>query len=174
MNLFLSGKKFREYRYNKEDEFEYEVVSNSKLFFGHNSIYIDAKRKIQSKSFGGSIPDGFLFDLSDKDNPEFYLVENELSSHDFFNHIFPQITKFFAFYKNRQSQSDLVEKIFSIVNTDHNLKGEFKKYLGEREIFKFIKDTIDISQNILLIIDNDMSELPEIITTYADTWVKMV
>ena len=115
-----------------------------------------------------------MFDLSDKDSPEFYLVENELSSHDFFNHIFPQITKFFAFYKNRQSQSDLVEKIFSIVNTEPNLKGEFKKFLGEREIFKFIKDTVENSQNILLIIDNDMDELPEIITTYSDTWGKMV
>jgi len=174
MNLFQSSKKFREYNYKREDEFEFEVVQNSKMFFGPHSIYIDAKRKIESKSFGGSIPDGFLFDLSDTENPEFYLVENELSKHDFFNHIFPQITKFFAFYKNRQSQSDLVEKIFSIINTESSLKREFKKYLGQKEIFKFIKDSIENSQNILLILDNDMKELPEIITTYSDTWGKMV
>src|SRR5690606_29129136 len=146
----------------------------SKLFFGSKSIYFDAKRKIESKSLGGSIPDGILFDLSDVDNPEFYLIENELSSHDFFNHIFPQITKFFAFYKNRKSQSDLVEKIFSIINTDAVLKQSFKTYLGEMEIFKFVKDTIENSQNILLIIDDDMNQLPEIIDTYTDTWGKMV
>jgi predicted transport protein len=174
MNLVHSGKKYREYKYSREDEFEADIVSNSKLFFGSNSIYIDAKRKIESKSLGGSIPDGILFDLSDIDNPEFYLIENELSSHDFFNHIFPQITKFFAFYKNRKSQSDLVEKIFSIINTDAVLKQAFKTYLGEMEIFKFVKDTIENSQNILLIIDDDMIQLPEIIDTYTDTWGKMV
>lgn len=174
MVLFQNGKKFTEYIYNMEEDLENEIIYNSSLFFGKDSIYIDAKRKIEAKSLGGTIPDGFLFDLSDKDNPEFYLVEVELSKHDFFNHIFPQITKFFAFFKNSKSQSELVEKIFSIVNTDLNLKKEFKKYLGEKEIYKFIKDTVDNSQNILLIIDEDKKELPEIVETYSDTWGKTV
>lgn len=174
MILFQNGRKFTEYQYTKENHLEDEVVNKSKLFFGSHSIYIDAKRKIEGKSLGGTIPDGFLFDLSDKDNPEFYLVEVELSTHDFYRHIFPQVTKFFAFFKNSKSQSELIEKIFSIVNTDLILKKEFKKYLGEKEIYKFIKDTIENSQNILLIMDNDKNELPEIISTYTDTWGKMV
>jgi len=118
MVIFQDGKKFQEYRYDVEDELEKEIVDNSQLFFGKHTIYIDTKRKIDSKALGGTIPDGFLFDLSDKEEPEFYVVEVELKSHDFFNHIFPQITKFFAFFKNRKSQAELVEKIFSIVNTD--------------------------------------------------------
>lgn len=174
MILFQNGKKFTEYQYAKEEHLEGEVVSNFKLFFGKHSIYIDAKRKIKGKSLGGTIPDGFLFDLSDKDNPDFYLVETELSTHDFYKHIFPQVTKFFAFFKNSKSQSELVEKVFSIVNTDSNLRKEFKKYLGEKEVYKFIKDTVENSQNILLIMDDDKDELPEIISTYTDTWGKMV
>jgi predicted transport protein len=174
MVIFQDGKKFQEYRYSVEDELEREIVDNSQLFFGKHTIYIDAKRKIESKALGGTIPDGFLFDLSDKEEPEFYVVEVELKSHDFFNHIFPQITKFFAFFKNRKSQAELVEKIFSIVNTDMELKKEFKKYLGEKEIYKSIKDTIDNSQNILLVIDDKKDDLPEIMETYSDTWGKMV
>jgi len=68
----------------------------------------------------------------------------------------------------------LVEKIFSIVNASVYLKKEFKKYLGQKEIYKFIKDVIDDSQNILLILDGGKKELPEIMETYSDTWGKMV
>ena len=174
MKLFANNKAFNQLQFDLESDFEREVVLNSKQFFGVNSIYIDAKRKIETKSLGNSIPDGFLFDLSDKDSPEFYIVEVELTKHDFFNHIFPQVTKFFGFYKNPKSQNDLVEKIFSFINNDIEIKKEFRKYLGEKEIYKFIKDTIERSQNILLVIDGDKKELPEIMETYSDTWGKMV
>ena len=174
MKLFTSNKTYSQFQFDKEADFEREVVLNSKQFFGTNSIYIDAKRKIETKNLGNSIPDGFLFDLSDKDNPEFYIVEVELAKHDFYNHIFPQVTKFFSFYKNPKSQNDLVEKIFTFINNDNELKNEFKKYLGEKEIYKFVKDTIQMSQNILLIIDGEKKELPEIMETYTDTWGKMV
>lgn len=174
MIVFYNNKKYNEKVYSREEDLEADVVSNSKVFFGKDSIYIDAKRKIDSKLLGGTIPDGFLFDLSDKENPEFFLVEIELSKHDFFTHIFPQITKFFAFFKNSTSRTDLVERLFSTVNNDRELRSEFKKYLGDKEIYKFIKDTIDNSQNILLMIDEDKEELPEIKETYTDTWGKIV
>lgn len=174
MKLFLNNKIYSEFQFEREADFEREVVNNSKLFFGTNSIYVDAKKKIETNSLGNSIPDGFLFDLADKDNPEFYLVEAELACHDFFKHIFPQVTKFFGFYKNLKSQADLVEKIFSIITNDKELHKEFKKHLGDKEIYKFIKDTIERSQNILLIIDGEKKEMPEITETYSDTWGKMV
>ncbi len=174
MKVFHNNKVYTEFQFEKEADFEREVVINSKMFFGANSFYIDAKRKIETKNLGNSIPDGFLFDLSDKDSPEFYLVEVELAKHDFYNHIFPQITKFFGFFRNPKSQNDLVEKIHSIITNDSNLKTELKSFLGEKEIYKFIKDTIEKSQNILLVLDGEKKELPEIIDTYTDTWGKMV
>lgn len=174
MVIFQNGKKFEEYKFYMEEELEREVTNNYHVLFGESTIYIDAKRKVEAKALGGVVPDGFLFDLSDKDEPEFYIVEIELKSHDFYNHIFPQITKLFAFFRNKKSQGELIEKIFSIINTSNELKKEFKKYLGEKEIYKFLKDTIENSQNILLIIDDDKDELPEIMDTYTDTWGKIV
>lgn len=174
MILFQNGKKYIETKYTVESEFEQEIVNSHKLFFGNDVIYIDAKKKIGSHALGKTIPDGFLFDMSDPDNREFYLVEVELECHDFYNHIFPQITKFFAFFKNSKRQKELVEKLFSTINTDTDLKRQFKKYLGEKEIFKFLNDVIDSSQNILIVIDGDKPELPEIMDTYSDTWGKMV
>ena len=172
--IYKNGQRYSEKQYKIEADFEKLVVDNSKTFFGEKTIFIDAKKKIDNNSFGGVIPDGFLFDFSDKKNPEFYLLEVELAKHSFFGHIFPQITKFFAFFKNPSSQGKLIEKLYSIFEKDDELRQELKTKSGKKEIFKFLKDTIENSQNILLIIDGEKKELPEITETYADTWGKMV
>ena len=54
------------------------------------------------------------------------------------------------------------------------MKNEFQRYLGNKEIYKFLSDTIDNSQNILIVIDGQKAELPEVIDTYTDTWGKVV
>lgn len=174
MILIQDGKRYDEVKFSLETDFEDMIVAAKEMIFGKDAIYIDAKKKIGTESLGKTVPDGFLFDLSDPDNNEFYIVEVELEKHDFYNHIFPQVTKFFAFFKNSKRQKELVEKLFSIINTDNSLKKRFKKYLGDEEIYKFINDLIDTSQNILLVIDGVKSELPEITDTYSDTWGKMV
>ena len=174
MILIQDGKRYDEKKFSLEADFEEEILAARETIFGKDAIYIDAKKKIGTLALGNTIPDGFLFDLSDPDNFEFYIVEVELEKHDFYNHIFPQITKFFAFFKNSKRQKELVEKLFSTINTDASLKRRFKKYLGDQEIFKFLSDLLDASQNILLVIDGAKPELPEITDTYSDTWGKMV
>ena len=174
MAIIGNGKKYIEHKYSNEKDFENEVVNASKHLFGKCTIYINAKKKIEAKTLGNSVPDGFLFDFGDPADPQFYIVEIELSKHRFYDHIFPQITKFFAFFKNTKLQKTLVDKLYSVINVDDALKGEFKKYLGESEIYKFLSDVIESSQNILLIADGNIVELPEIMDTYTDTWGKMV
>ena len=174
MIIFSNNKKYSEFSFKLEKDFENEISNNSKLFFGPKTIYIDFKRKIDSQTFGGAIPDGFLFDFSDPSTPEFYLIEVELTSHDFFKHIFPQITKFFAFFNNEKSRRDLISKLYSIISQNNEIEQEFRKYLNNKEIFKFLNDIIEDSQNILLILDGEKIELPEIIETYTDTWGKIV
>jgi hypothetical protein len=49
MILFLDGKKFTEHKYATEEDFERDVVLSSKEFFGKETVYIDAKKKIESK-----------------------------------------------------------------------------------------------------------------------------
>jgi len=174
MILIQDGKRYEEKKFSLEADFEEEIFAAREAIFGKDAIFIDTKKRIGTLALGNTIPDGFLFDLSDSDNFEFYIVEVELEKHDFFNHIFPQITKFFAFFKNSKRQKELVEKLFTTINTDGALKRRFKKYLGDQEIFKFLSDLIDTSQNILLVIDGAKPELPEITDTYSDTWGKMV
>jgi hypothetical protein len=169
----MEGKRFTEKEFGTEEELEKVVKNNYKTLFGSKTIYLDFKNKVESKTFGSAIPDGLLFDFRDKDNPKFYLVEVELQKHDFKGHILPQITNFFTFFKNPESRLDLIDKVYQIVESDPKLKAEFKEFLGEREIYKFIKETVEKSQNILLIIDGNKPELQEMLKTSAD-WSKMV
>lgn len=174
MTIIASGRRFDLSRYKNEKEFEDDIRSYSKVLFGKAKIYIDAKKKIESKTLGATVPDGFFFDFSDSTDPQFYIVEIELSGHGFFDHIFPQITKFFAFFKNTGLRKSLVDKLFSIIDNDQQLKPEFKTYIGTAEIHKFLSDIVESSQNILLIVDGAITELPEIMDTYTDTWGKIV
>jgi hypothetical protein len=169
MAIIGKGKKYNEARYGNEKEFEEDIVASSKTFFGNNTVFINAKKKVDSKSLGGTVPGGFFFDFGDPTDPQFYIVEVELSEHGFYNHIFPQVTKFFAFFKNTRVQKTLVDKLFSIIDTDDTIKSEFKKYLKNQEIYKFLSDIIESSQNILLISDGSIPELQEIMETYTDT-----
>ena len=89
------------------------MAQNAQTIFGDKAIYIDTKGKVNTSSLGGTIPDGFLIDLSDTDDPDFYLVEVELQNHSFYNHIFPQITKFFAFYRDSKQRHKLIETMFA-------------------------------------------------------------
>ena len=159
MTIISNGKKLLEKQFSSEKEFEDDMVSSSKILFGKNTIYINAKKKIEAKALGGTVPDGFFFDFNDPNDPQFYIVEVEMVEHDFFRHIFPQVTKFFAFYKNSKSQKLLVDQIFTLINIDDALKGEFKKFFGIHEIYKFISDIIISSQNILLIANGRFKEL---------------
>ncbi|WP_099363605.1 hypothetical protein [Fredinandcohnia onubensis] len=168
MSVYYQNQRFSEVAYSKESELERDVVQNAELFFGQRSIYIDAKKKIEGKSLGGSIPDGFLFDLSDLNNPVFYIVEAELSQHSFYGHIFPQITKFFAFFNNRKSQDELINKLYSLVQEDKEITEKFRSLIGRKELYKFMKDTVETSRNILIIIDGEKKELPDIMETYGE------
>ena len=97
---------------------------------------MDLKNRIDTYALGSSIPDGLLFDFRDKENPEFYLVEIELAKHDFYRHIFPQITKFFAFFKNSENRNNLIDKIFHFIQQNSEIEKNLKII---REKKKFIK-----------------------------------
>ncbi len=66
----ITGKRYIECKYTAEKDFEDEIINSYKTLFGKNTIYINAKKKIESKSLGGAIPDGFFFDFADPTDPQ--------------------------------------------------------------------------------------------------------
>lgn len=174
MTIIGNGKRFSEVKHATEKDFEEDILVTSPILFGKDTIFINAKKKIESKSLGGTIPDGFFFDFSDITDPQFYIVEVEVTKHSFYNHVFPQITKFFAFFKNTKLRKELVDKLYNVIQEDAMLKANFKRYLSKTEIYKYLSDVVESNQNILLIADGELRELPEIRDTYTDTWGKLV
>jgi predicted transport protein len=172
--VYVDEKSKPEIEFTNEDEFENIVIENSKIIFGYKSVYLNAKKLIKSQTLGGAVPDGFLFNISDKENPEFYIVEAELSTHDFYKHIFPQVTKYLAFFRNEESKTRLVNAVWTAFNEDSSALSDLKSRIGQTEVYKFIKDAIDDSQNIIIVIDDELEEFHEIQKTYTDTWDKMV
>lgn len=175
MSLYFNGNKYVEYKYALESEFENKVFEQAKYLFGSNTILLDVKKKLNSGELGKTIPDGFLFDFSDPEDPRFFIVEVELQSHDFYRHIFPQITKFFSFIRSSTAdQAKLVDSLYRVIDSSEDYKASFKKFLKGKELFKFLKDVIEDSSDVLLIIDGKKSEIDEIKVTYSETWGKYV
>jgi len=52
MIIIQDDRKFVETPYSKEIDLENDLVRNAPLFFGQNTIYIEAKKKIQAKELG--------------------------------------------------------------------------------------------------------------------------
>ena len=175
MGIYFKGTVFQKKKYNLEADFEDMIFKNSTLFFGEDTILIPKKTKISGSSLGNTIPDGFLFDFSDMNDIKFFLIEVELSKHSFYGHIFPQITKFFSFLRtNDLNQIGLVEEMYKIISNDENLLMRFKEKIKDEDLYKMLKDTIENSQDILILIDQDLPEFRDIQETYTDTWDKYV
>ena len=126
-------------------------ISHRLLSLGYSVIGVS--RSINIDFFDNGNFQAIQADLSDEKEPKFYLIEVELVKHSFFNHIFPQITKFFAFFRNQEQRLELCNKLFELIESDSVIKNEFKSLIGNSEIFKFVNDLLDNSQNILIVID---------------------
>ncbi len=166
MSLFLNGHQYFEKPYTNESAFEQTIYKNYRMLFGNNTLYINSKQKIKTSTHKGTIPDGYLFDFEKED---FYLVEVELAKHDAYDHILPQITKFFNALTEK-SKKELIESIYHIIETDDKLKTEFKERNKGKEIYRTVSEIINNSPKILLIIDNTNQQLSEISTTYKEKW----
>lgn len=68
----------------------------------------------------------------------------------------------------------MIEKIYSFITSNPEIKTEFDKLLKNQECYKSIKDAIENNQKILLIIDGEKLEIEEVQKTYTDTWDKLV
>ena len=64
--VLSNNEKFYQVVFTRENEFENKIRRNSTLIFGEKSIFLDVKNLVNTRSLGGAIPDGFLFDFRDE------------------------------------------------------------------------------------------------------------
>lgn len=145
--------------YEDEDEaaFEKDIVDHYRLFFGEKTLFIP-KRKISGGALGNTIPDGFLFDCHDGQNPRFYIVEVELSKHSF-GHIRSQIDRFLNFFSQNKIHS-LVETIYDTVHNDNKLKQRWNSYCTG-DMHHLMTRSIQYRHGVLVLFEKKNDSLEE-------------
>ena len=170
--LLIDGVKYEEWTPANEGEFEQIVKEHASDVFGEQSIYLDLKHKLKSKSGIGSIPDGYVITFGDQ--PQWHIVEVELSTHPLYDHIVPQISKFINGIKNPSTQKDIVDTLFGEINSDEFLKLCLKKAIGTTETYKFIADLLSKPPVVAIIIEKRTEQLDEAIGALAQSQIKVV
>ena len=103
--ILIDGVRYVHLMPSNEDDLEQMAREHSKDIWGENSVYFD-KRKLHTPAGIGSIPDGYVVVFGSP--PQWFVVEVELSSHQLYEHIVPQISKFASGVSNAASQSQIV------------------------------------------------------------------
>lgn len=92
--LWNKEEKYIEFPYDKESDLEDSVNEIKDTIFGSARIYLDDKKKIGQKGGINNLPDGYLIDLTNNQDPKIFVVENDLASHQHLKHIAVQILEF--------------------------------------------------------------------------------
>lgn len=86
--------------YEDERSFEKDVVILADQIFGTSTIFLDIKKHVGNDII--TIPDGYLIDATDPDEPRLFIVENEIVKHDPFRHIGMQMLRFATSFDESQ------------------------------------------------------------------------
>jgi hypothetical protein len=119
--LIVEGRKFVLAPFDSEEELERVVVENAEYLFGPSSIYFP-KSLIATRDGAGTIPDGYVLDLSRR---VWYIVEAEISRHSVWSHIAPQVAKQIIAASNPVSKQSLVDIAADRVRSDGELQDRF-------------------------------------------------
>jgi len=182
--MVSKDKRYRVFSYDgKEQELQKVVEERTEDIFGNFSFFISKQRLASRRAELETIPDGFLLDVSDPDNPILHIVEVELKSHGL-EHIATQLLKFAISYA--ESKPRLVRVIKECIRADADLQARIEDRLKEARQVKYLDQLIDAATdeeipNILVPIDGLEPSLKEVqkyiavpinylpIQTYIDT-----
>jgi hypothetical protein len=176
--LLIDGVRYTEWTINSEnklteDDLEQMAIEHSDEIFGEGSIYLDKKHKLKTITGVGSIPDGFAIVFSNQ--PEWRIVEVELSSHDIYEHVVQQVTKFMDGIENLNSKDNLFEAIWNAIDSNYLLKHRLEKASGASNPHWFLSNIIKKSRPIItLIIEKEQQGLEGTLSKFTYLQHKIV
>jgi len=175
--LWNHKEKYTELPYEKESELEDAVNEVKEALFGNNRIYLDDKRKIGGKGKTNNLPDGYLIDLSDKQDPKIFVVENDLASHQHLKHIAVQILEFsLSFESAKVKVKNIIKDMLQKRDDDWNRCEDFARKNGYENVDFLLESLIHKQDafNALLIIDEVGEELETVLISRFKFPVEMV
>ena len=159
--IIIDGILFVHYNYPKESALEKAVIEHADHIFGRRAFFLPKKR-LSTHSGTLSIPDGFVLDFGKQC---WHVVEVELSSHDPYKHILPQLTKFYNSLQGRpRMRQELVDIFYNYFRQNPLENARLREILGDNEIFRTIRDIVIHSEpRIVIIVDDVTAQLREAI-----------
>jgi hypothetical protein len=133
------------------DEFEFEnkgelvavVQDNYQMLFGDQSIYFSSE--------------GYVLDI---ENKKWYLIEVELSDHDIYKHIVPQITKQLRLADSFQHKVLLRHKFVTEIKSNSEYLNIFKDLaIAEGDVDRVIEEIINHKPVVAIPIDDRLADL---------------
>jgi hypothetical protein len=154
---------FQLFEHALESDFEKVVCSLAEQIFGEDTIYIDVKKRVKSGDII-TIPDGYLLDATDPDQPTLYVIENEIVSHDPFKHIGIQLLKFATSFDEGKTtiRNFLMEEITKSKDSMELLE-KFTKKSSYRNIDNFLDAAVLGTFKALVVIDEARPELHHVL-----------
>lgn len=157
------GLLFQPYIYETEQELERDIVAQADRIFGPSSIYIDVKKRVKGNNIV-TIPDGYVIDMADPDDPKLFVVENEIASHDPFRHIGIQMLKFVTSFDDAQRsiRNFVLEEISREPEKIRRLEEGAEKS-GSRNIDAYLDKGVYGEFRGLVLIDEAREELHQVL-----------
>ena len=153
--LIKDGVKFIQHTFETESQFEKIVFGQFKFIFGDKAILFD-KQKIRTATGIGTIPDAFVIS---PDKQKWYIIEVELATHNVYQHIIPQITRFKNALDNVQTKRALTKYFDKAIEEDINKMANWFEATEDKNVTRLLSDIIDEDPELLIIIDGTNEEL---------------
>lgn len=149
--ILRDGIQYVEHTFDLESTFEGVVFQQYKHIFGRHSLLFK-KRKIQTETRIGTIPDAFVIDFATK---KWFVVEVELATHDVYSHIVPQISKFKSALNNHETKQKLRKFFDDEINNDLYKQALFREVVGRNvDIHKYLSEVVEeTTPDLSIIID---------------------
>ncbi len=150
-------------KYQKEATFEKTVVDLADQIFGTSTIYVDVKKRVTGNDII-TIPDGYLIDMTVPDNPKLFIIENEIVSHDPFQHIGIQLLKFSISFEDAQQsiRNFLMKEIEKDETSLKRLKEGCDKS-NSRNIDNYLDKAVYGDFRAIVLIDEARDELHKVL-----------
>lgn len=152
--------------YENEAAIEQAVNEVKDALFGATRIYLDDKKKIGQKGGTNNLPDGYLIDLTNSQDPKIFVVENDLASHQHLKHIAVQILEFsLSFESSKVKVKNLIKEMLQKRPQEWKKCEDFARE-NKYENVDFLLESIihkKDSFNALLIIDELGAELETVL-----------
>lgn len=154
--LIQNEQTYTEWPFAREADLEKAIQEVKAQLFGQSRIYLEVKKKIGKKGGKQNIPDAYIIDLSSAKAPKLFVVENELSSHDYLKHIAVQILEFsLAFEMNPQRVKEVLREALKKDNASERSVRKYAEQNGFENVDYLLDKIVHRKEafNALVIID---------------------